>query len=96
MGYNLGKWIYIIDAYDDLKDDMEAKKFNAINRTMNKDNKPFEDLAKEISPKISFILSMCGQNCLHNLNELPLKTNQGILFNILQYGLLDKMKNLNL
>lgn len=96
VGYNLGKWIYIIDAFDDLKNDMNSKKFNAINKTMNKNNKSFEALVKDISPKISFILSMCGQNCLNNLSKLPLKTNQGILFNILQYGLLDKMKNLNL
>lgn len=85
-----------MDAYDDLKEDIKLKKFNAINNTMNLDDKPYEDLIKDISPKISFVLSMCGSNCLHNLNLLPLKTNQDILFNILQYGLLDKMNNLNL
>ncbi|MCR3758823.1 hypothetical protein KYB31_07420 [Clostridium felsineum] len=96
IGYNLGKWIYIIDAFDDLKEDLEKQKFNAINVAMNLNNKPYEELIKDISPKISFVLTMCGSNCLHNLNLLPLKTNQDILFNILQYGLLDRMNNLNL
>lgn len=96
IGYNLGKWIYIIDAYDDLKNDMEKGKFNAINSSMNIDNLPYEDFSKTISPKISFILTLCGRNCFDYLNKLPMKTNVDILYNILQYGLLDKMKKLNL
>ncbi|WP_234122629.1 DUF5685 family protein [Clostridium hydrogenum] len=96
IGYNLGKWIYIIDAYDDLKNDMEKGKFNAINSSMNIDNLPYEDFSKTISHKISFILTLCGRNCFDYLNNLPMKTNVDILYNILQYGLLDKMKKLNL
>ncbi|MGL4773665.1 MAG: DUF5685 family protein, partial [Clostridium sp.] len=30
FGYNLGKWIYLIDAYDDLENDMKKNKFNPI------------------------------------------------------------------
>ena len=30
LGYSLGKWIYIIDALDDLKEDMEKNKFNPL------------------------------------------------------------------
>ena len=28
LGYFIGKWIYLIDALDDLNDDMKNKKFN--------------------------------------------------------------------
>lgn len=96
IGYNLGKWIYIIDAYDDLKDDMEKIKFNALNVSMNKDNLPYEEFSSIIRPKISFILGLCGKSCLDSLNKLPMKTNVDILYNILQYGLLSKMENLDL
>lgn len=96
IGYNLGKWIYIIDAYDDLKDDMEKHKFNAINASMNKDNLPFEEFRDSIKSKIDFILGLCGKMCFDYLKQLPMKTNLDIINNILQYGLLDKMKSLNL
>ena len=44
LGYNLGRWIYIIDAYDDLKEDMEKHKFNAINKAFNTENLSYEEL----------------------------------------------------
>ncbi|MGL5381277.1 DUF5685 family protein, partial [Clostridium sp.] len=39
FGYFLGKWIYLMDALDDLKDDLEKDNFNPINFLYNKDNK---------------------------------------------------------
>ena len=48
LGYSLGKWIYIIDALDDLKEDMEKNKFNPINYLYNTNNKTYEELMGEI------------------------------------------------
>lgn len=96
LGYNLGKWIYIIDAYDDLKNDIEKNKFNALNVSMNHENLPYDKFSSIIKSKVSFILGLCGKNCLDSLNKLPMKTNIDILYNILQYGLLSKMESLNL
>lgn len=96
LGYNLGKWIYIIDAYDDLEKDMKKNKFNALNISMNDDHLPYKEFSSNIKSKVSFILGLCGKSCLDYLNKLPMKTNVAILHNILQYGLLSKMENLNL
>ena len=30
IGYNLGKWIYVVDAFDDLAEDKKANSFNPI------------------------------------------------------------------
>ena len=30
MGYNLGKWIYILDAYDDIEEVINRKTYNPI------------------------------------------------------------------
>ena len=30
IGYHLGKWIYVIDAVDDMKDDLKKKSFNVL------------------------------------------------------------------
>lgn len=91
LGYNLGKWIYIIDAYDDLEKDMEKGKFNAINSVFNKGNLPYCDLLKAIEARIDFTLVNCAQAALDSLNKLNLDKNYELLYNILQYGLMEKM-----
>ncbi|WP_026883873.1 DUF5685 family protein [Clostridium akagii] len=93
LGYNLGKWIYIIDAFDDLEDDIASNKFNALVRTLNTDNLNFEDFKSSIKERIDFILVTSARNCFESLNKLSLCTNNDILYNILQNGLLEKMEN---
>lgn len=90
LGYNLGKWIYLIDAFDDLKEDIEKKKFNPINFLFNKENKDIDTFTKEIKERIEFTLLNCGASCHEALLKLnPLK-NFEILENILLLGIMDK------
>ena len=91
LGYNLGKWIYIIDAYDDLEKDIKSDSFNAINSLLNTDKLDFENFTILIKPRINFILTSCGAQCLKHLNNLPLIKNEDILTNILELGLMEKM-----
>lgn len=91
LGYNLGKWIYIIDAYDDLAKDMEKNKFNAINTVFNKEKLSYNDLVNAISTRIDFTLINCAQGALDALNRLNLDKNYELLYNILQFGLMEKM-----
>ena len=91
LGYNLGKWIYIIDAWDDLEKDIMNKKFNAINSCFNKDNIPYSEFSKQIEDRIDFMLGTCAAQCIDFFNKLSLKKNEDLLYNILQYGLLEKM-----
>jgi len=91
LGYNLGKWIYIIDAWDDLEKDMQNKKFNLINALYNKDNLSFQELTRKVKENIDFILTSCAYSCFTSLKNLPIKKNQELLYNILELGLLEKM-----
>ncbi|WP_373897681.1 DUF5685 family protein [Haloimpatiens sp. FM7315] len=91
FGYNLGKWIYIIDAFDDLEKDMENKKFNAINKALNKNNLNYTEFKSEISSRIEFTLLNCGRECVNNLNKLPINKNYDLLENILKYGFMEKI-----
>lgn len=91
LGYNLGKWIYIIDAYDDLEKDIKSGSFNAINSLFNKDNHKFESFSVFIAPRIDYLLTTCAEQCLNYLNRLPLIKNEDILYNILELGLMEKM-----
>lgn len=91
LGYNLGKWIYIIDAWDDLEKDLEKNKFNPLNILFNKDNSTYHELRLRIEQRIDLVLVTCASNCAEYLNSLPLTKNEDLLNNILQFGLMEKM-----
>lgn len=93
LGYNLGKWIYILDALDDLKKDMDTKKFNALNFLYNKYNKSYEEFFLQIKEKSEFLLISCSSQCVLSLNKLNLKKNKELIYNVIEFGLMDKMQN---
>ena len=90
LGYAIGKWIYVIDALDDLEEDINNDKFNPINYLYNKENKPYKEFIQEIKPRIEFTILNCGYNCKESLERLPLKRNKEILENIISLGMMDK------
>lgn len=94
LGYNLGKWIYIIDAWDDLEKDMHQKKFNAINCVFNTANLSYDRFKKLAEKRIDYLLTTCAKESFYNLTKLDLKKNKELLYNILQLGLLDKMNSI--
>lgn len=90
FGYSLGKWIYMIDALDDLKDDMENHKFNPLNYLYNKKELPYEALIEEIKDTVAFTVFNCGYNCVLYLDKLPVTKNKSILKNIVTLGMMDQ------
>lgn len=90
FGYALGKWIYIIDALDDLKKDMETGSFNPIHILYNKENLPYEDFIPQVREQVSFNLLNCGYNCMSALHKLPLVRNRAILTNIVKLGMMEE------
>lgn len=91
LGYNLGKWIYIIDAYDDLQSDMKNSKFNPLEKAYNINNLKFNDFRPAIADNVDFLLTSCASSCLAYLDKLPITKNEDLLQNILQLGLMEKM-----
>lgn len=94
LGYSIGKWIYLIDALDDLKSDMEKGKFNPIDFLYNKDSLKYDKFIELIKPKIEFTILNCGYSCKENLECLKLRRNEDILYNIIELGLMDKYNNI--
>lgn len=90
MGYSLGKWIYIIDALDDLKEDMEKNKFNPINFLYNTNNKTYDEFIPTILDRIEFTILNSGATCLECLREFDLTRNKETLENIIELGMMDK------
>ena len=90
FGYCLGKWIYIMDAIDDLEKDMEKNKFNPLDFLYNQENLSFEALFPKIKDRVSFTLLSCGASVKEHLEALPLQRNESILHNIISLGMMDK------
>nr|WP_207729660.1 DUF5685 family protein [Clostridium cibarium] len=94
FGYSFGKWIYLIDALDDLTNDMDNGKFNPIEKSYNKKNLPYERLVKEIKEAMDFLLMGLAMNCSDLLKELPIEKNEGIIYNVINRGLIEKYMNI--
>lgn len=90
LGYSIGKWIYLIDALDDLNEDMEKNKFNPIDFLYNSEGLTYDKFIEVIKPKMEFTILNCGYSCKENLMKLDFKRNKDILYNIIELGLMNK------
>lgn len=90
MFYYLGKWIYLIDALDDLKEDLELGRFNIVNKCFNEHNLSFMDFYPLIKERIEFLLLSCSSQCYNIFNDLPIVENRDLLANIIQLGMMEK------
>jgi len=90
LGYNLGRWIYIIDAYDDLEKDAGQKAYNPlISQYGYKGNGDgIGDFRESIREKVNFILTYSLSEAEKAYSLLGIEKNKGILDNILYSGLI--------
>lgn len=77
IGFYLGKFIYLMDAYDDLAKDEKSGSFNPL--LARKDEPDFED-------RIRDMLTLLMAECTDAFEQLPLIKDVDILRNILYNG----------
>lgn len=84
--YLLGKWVYLVDAIDDVQKDHENGEFNPFFVGYNYQNKDkfFEDKGSEID----FLLKSCYNSICNAYKNIDIKLNEGAITNILWYGIL--------
>ena len=90
LGYFIGKWIYLIDALDDLKDDIITNSFNPYVVIFNKDNLEYENLILSCIDEIDFYITNCIVNCSDFLKDIPFKKHYSIIDNVINLGMLNK------
>lgn len=90
LGYNIGKWIYTIDAYDDLLDDLKKDRYNPCVYTFSYNGENHEEFKKSIKENIKFTLIKCLEEISKAFELLTIKKNKGILENIIYLGLMKK------
>ena len=81
--FNLGKWIYLIDAYDDYPKDREKKRFNLLSTMYFDTPEPEED---QIHKRVQCIVNLLQNNMKRYLNEVQTEQDRAIIENIVLYG----------
>ena len=89
MGYHMGKFIYILDAYDDLKKDEKKGSYNPLSYLKSESPKEFETFVK-------INLTSLMTECAKGFERLPIIENVDILRNIIYSGVWTKYEYLQL
>ena len=89
MGYYMGKFIYIIDAYDDLKKDEKSGSYNPL-LTMKRES------PKEFETFVRINLTSLMAECAKSFERLPIVENAEILRNIIYSGVWTRYEYLKL
>lgn len=86
IGFNLGKYIYILDAYEDLEEDNKNGRYN-----------PFIDYIdkkEELKNKVDRLISMSLGMATKNIEQLNLEFNKSIIDNIIYSGVYLRYKSI--
>lgn len=91
IGYHIGKWVYLIDAFDDVLDNIETGAYNPLiyrfNYTEGQEKKSFKNMIKEdVQRNLIIYLAETAKS----IDLLDIKKNKGIIENIIYVGLLKK------
>src|SRR5665648_677634 len=85
IGYNIGKWVYLIDAVDDLEKDLEKNRYNPLKGIKDDEN---------YKSRVEFSLICTLENASLALKKLELEKNKGIIENIIYSGLFRKTESI--
>ena len=77
MGFYLGKFIYLMDAYEDIEQDLKKGTYNPLKKRYEEPG--FEEECRQI-------LTMMMSECCKEFEQLPILQNVDILRNILYSG----------
>lgn len=94
IGYNLGKWIYLLDAFDDLEKDIRDKSYNPLIKQYKYEDEDIIEFKSRIRERVEFNLTYSLNQIAAAYELLEVKSNRGILENIIYMGCLRKTENI--
>lgn len=94
--YNIGKWVYLIDALDDLKEDIKAKRYNPLISCFGDNSRPLESEAfiTDNSKALEFVFFAALNAIARDFNDLNLTMYRCLLTNILFHSLRQQTEKL--
>ncbi len=90
FGYQMGRWIYLVDAADDLAEDIASGGYNPFKERFLYDSsaETKEDFSKRVHDDAERILLSCLADMAGSLDLLEIRRHTDIIKNIVQFGLL--------
>ena len=86
VGFNIGKYIYILDAFEDLDDDIKKGSYNPFKDYVDRR----DELRERVDKIISFSLGMLG----NAVDSLEIEVNKNIIENIIYSGVYLRYKKI--
>jgi len=92
LGYNIGRWIYIIDAFSDIEKDFKKKNFNPFLPAYS--GSDVAEYKKKLIPNLTVSLTYTLQNAASSFDLMKIYKNGEILKNILYESLKEKQDSI--
>lgn len=89
FSYNLGKWVYTLDAWDDLAENQKKKEYNPF-LTEETISLSLWEIKEKNKERVNFVLDYTQDQLIKAFSLLPLKRHQAILENIIYVGMYQK------
>lgn len=86
VGFNIGKYIYIMDAYEDLDQDLEKGRYNPFSS--------YKDDREGLKVKVDKLIGMTLARLEEAILDLDIKVNKSIIDNIIYSGVYLRYKGL--
>lgn len=95
LGFNLGRWVYLMDAFDDIEKDLQAGSFNVLllNYKYMHEETPFV-FRSRIQAKMHQHLTYTLAEAARSFELLDVKRNKGLLENIIYLGTRKRMEQI--
>ncbi|MCD8181601.1 MAG: DUF5685 family protein [Firmicutes bacterium] len=90
LGYNIGRWIYIIDAYNDLEKDIKKGNYNPFAQ----DGKTAEEIKARTRDNLEMSMTLTLENAASAYDLLTIRKNKEVLDNIMYIALKAKQKQI--
>jgi len=96
LAYQIGRWIYILDAFDDLIDDYTKKRYNPLilQYAFSERDQTIEDFSQFVKGEITNSLDHTLAQIALLSGKIPFLKNKGILFNIFYLGMPQKQRQI--
>lgn len=89
LGFYMGKFIYLMDAYEDYEVDIQKNAYNPLVQLRKENNEDFETLCR-------LLLTSMMSECAKSFERLPILLHADILRNVLYSGVWSKYEYLQL
>ncbi|MDR2201567.1 MAG: DUF5685 family protein [Clostridiales bacterium] len=91
--YNVGKFVYLADALDDIDGDFKKKRYNPFLARFP-DFKGRREFMTEHKDELEFILAVTVNRAIECFNQMPPGPNGNLLANVVHKGMRDKVAKL--